>query len=829
MRFSFWQLLGLTAAMILCMEMRAFHARAADELVTSPLPTIESLKFELAIGKDAVILQGADARAQLLVTGMTSDGRSRDMTHAVAYKVDAEGVIDISEGYAVPLADGQVHVRATYEDVASAEITVQVADQEANLPLNFPNQVVPIFTKFGCNGGGCHGKSGGQNGFRLSLLGFEPTEDFEYLVREGRGRRLFPAAPDQSLLLVKATGQLPHGGGARITPESYEYSILRRWIAQGMPYGQPDDPFIERIEVFPRERTLKPGEIQQLVVIAHYSDGERQDVTRMAQFEPNDLDMAEVNEHGHVSVSERAGTVAVMARFQGHVDVFNAFIPLGIPFSEDVLPPVNFVDELVFSNLRRLGLPPSPLCDDATFVRRVTLDVAGRIPTAEETHRFLADEDPEKRSRWIEELLASADYANSFANKWSALLRNRRRDDADRRGAYAMHAWIRDSLLENKPYDDFVRQILAASGGVEEHPPVVWYRAVRQTHEQAEDTAQLFLGLRLQCARCHHHPFEKWSQDDYYGMAAFFSRLARKPGDRRSEDRIFHRPGKAGATNPKHGERLLPTALGGEALDLPPEEDPRHRLVDWMSAPENPFFAPAVVNRYWKHFFNRGLIEPEDDMRVTNPPTNPELLAALSEHFIASGFDLKQLVRTICNSHAYQLSSEPNDYNAKDSQNFSRYYPRRLTAEVLLDTIDEVTACHTSFSGLPTGIRSMEIPDSSSATYFLQVFGRPEGNSACECERSNLATLAQTLHLLNSQEVQDKVTAENGTVAMLADGDSPLDQRISGLYLRVYSRQPTQEELAVARSHVTQTSSTRQGIEDLMWALLNTKEFLFNH
>ena len=419
----------------------------------------------------------------------------------------------------------------------------------------------------------------------------------------------------------------------------------------------------------------------------------------------------------------------------------------------------NFVDEHVFANLNQIGIPPSELCDDATFLRRVTLDIAGRLPREDEAKAFLESTEPDKREKAVDALLRSPEYADFFASKWTPLLKNRRDDRSDITSNFAFHAWIRDSLLANVPYDQFVRELLAATGTVVGNPPVAWYKRVKDPKQQLEDVAQLFLGVRMQCAQCHHHPFERWSQDDYYSLAAFFSQVGRKPTATRGEDLIFHKRGAATATNVKTGEALRPAALGDSVGEISPDADPRLRLADWMSSRDNPFFAKALVNRYWKHFFKRGLVEPEDDIRDTNPPTNPELLAALEKHFIESGFDLKSLIRAITTSSTYQLSSKPNKYNLVDRQNYSRYYPRRMQAEVMLDSVNDLTGATTTFANLPAGTRAVALPDNSynRASAFLQVFGRPNSQSVCECERVQSSSLAQSLHLINSSEVKSKL------------------------------------------------------------------------
>ena len=777
------------------------------------------------------MVSGRDASQQLIVAGKFDSGQVRDLTRDVKYTTSPTGIASVdSTGHVTPIKEGEATIHVRSEKGHDAEINVRVTNIQQDLPVNFPNQIVPIFTKYGCNSGGCHGKSGGQNGFRLSLLGFEPTEDYEFLVKEGRGRRLFPSAPERSLLLAKATAQLPHGGGHRISADSPAYRLMRRWIEQGMPYGNPDDPVVTRIEVFPRETLMDRDASQQLIAVAHYSDGTTEDVTRTTQFDSNDGEMAEVDALGSVLTSQLTGSVAVMARYQGHVGVFRSTIPLGIPVSN--LPtPANVVDELVFAKLESLGLPASQVADDTSFLRRLTIDLAGRLPTLAEAEAFLEDSAGDKRAQAIDRLLDSADYADYFANKWSAILRNKRRANPDKVATFAFYDWIRTSFYENKPYDKFVRQILTASGTPGKNPPVSWYREVKDQSAQLEDTAQMFLGLRIQCARCHHHPFEKWSQRDYYGFAAFFSRVGRKKGYLQNQDRIFHNPGLAQAKNPKTKEDVKPTGLGAQALEIAGHVDPRHGLVDWMAADDNPFFAKALVNRYWKHFFGRGLVDPEDDMRVTNPATNPALLDALAQDFVTHDFDLKHLIRMICNSQTYQLSAEPNQWNRDDKQNFSRYYPKRLNAEVLLDAINQVTGTSTNFAGAPAGTKAVQLPDNGFSSYFLTVFGRPEASSACECERSSEANLAQSLHLLNSSEIQNKLTADNGRSAKLAgEKDRDHEAKIRELYLLAFAREPLDDEAAIALAHIEKCGDeTKRAYEDIVWALINTKEFLFNH
>ena len=727
--------------------------------------------------------------------------------------------------------------------VSSTVACTSSLGQENPTPVSFVNDVVPLLTKAGCNAGLCHAKAGnGQNGFRLSLLGFEPKEDFVYMVKDSRGRRLSLADPESSLLLLKSTAKIPHGGGARFDNPSEEYSTLLNWIRQGASYDAEIAPQLVSLEVQPNRATIKSGSQQQLKVIASYSDQRQRDVTSTALFESNDSAMAEVSSKGLVTIHVLPGKVAVMVRYQSKVSVFNAAVPLGAV--TDGLPSSkNFVDDAVFENLKELGIPSSPVCDDATFLRRASLDIAGRLPTDEERTNFFSSQEAEKREHVIDALLRSTEYADYFANKWTAMLKNRRDDASDMTSNFAFHAWVRDSLLANKPYDQMVRELLAATGTVIANPPVVWYKRVKEPKQQVEDVAQLFLGVRMQCAQCHHHPFERWSQDDYYSFSAFFTQVGRKPTATRGEDMIFHKRGMAIATNIKSGQTLKPAALGDAIPAIAPDEDPRLKLADWMSSPSNPFFAKAVVNRYWKHFFRRGLVEPEDDIRETNPPSNPELLAALEQHFIASGFDLKSLVKVITSSNAYQLSSAPNPYNIADQQNYSRYYPRRLQAEVFLDAIDDLTGSRTEFPNLPSGTRAIALPDNSynNGSAFLKVFGRPENESVCECERVQSSSLAQSLHLINAKDMKSKLATSNGRADRLAKSDKSDEEKIRELYSVAFSREPREDELRAGVDFLAETrqdptgkpvdqqKASQDSLQDLIWALINTKEFLFNH
>lgn len=778
------------------------------------------------------VLKGKNARIQLLVTGVYSSGQKHDLTHDVSYTIDKPNVLSVDNtGMVTPQSDGEAVVTASEPSGKTAAITLKTEHLAEEIPVHFKNEIVPIFTRLGCNAGGCHGKSDGQNGFKLSLLGFYPDEDYEYLVHENRGRRVFPAEPEFSLLLLKPANILPHGGGKRMAPGTYEWELVSRWIGQGMPQGSETDPVLDRIEVLPPLREMNIATKQQLSVLAHYSDGSVRDVTRLASYESNQPEMATADPNGRVTVEDTPGEAALMVRFQSQVGVFRAVIPQGIPV-QNLPPQQTVVDQFVFARLKQLGIPPSAVCDDATFIRRATIDITGKLPTYEETQAFLTDPTPNKRELLVDKLVDSPGYADYFANKWASVLRNKRRNGNDILYTYRFHAWIRQALQSNMPYDQFVRSILTATGDAENHPPVAWFREVSTSTQQMEDTAQLFLGMRLACAKCHHHPFERWSQQDYYGFEAFFTQVGLKVSPYNPQtnipDVVYLKGNVPQSRNPRSNQAVKPTGLGGEPLDIPAWQDARHHLVDWMAATDNPYFAKALVNRYWKHFFGRGIVDPEDDLRVTNPPSNPELLDGLAKHFIEHRFDLKDLVRTICKSSIYQLSAEPTEQNASDEQSFSRFYPRRLTAEVLYDSINQVAGVPAGFGGVPQGTRAVQLPDNGFNNYFLQVFGKPEAESACECERSPEANLAQSLHMLNSSDVQNRLQNGTGLAARLArEADRADAEKADEVYLRAFARKPTDAERQRITEYVAQFPNKQPAWEDVLWAVFNAKEFQF--
>jgi len=707
--------------------------------------------------------------------------------------------------------------------------------------IAFAADVVPILTKLGCNSGGCHGKSTGQNGFKLSLLGFVPAFDHESLVKEARGRRVFAGDPDSSLLLQKAIGRVPHGGGRRLRVDSSDYQVLADWIRQGAAPPRADDPVLVELTMTPTRGVLQTNSAEQLKLLAQFSNGTRRDVTQQALYLSNEPEIGGVDGSGSVTTGQRGGLFAVLARYGGKMAVFQGTVPFGKATEPVALPKdASPVDRFLVEGWARLGIRPSEEVDDATLIRRLSLDICGTLPTVEEVRAFEADRRPGRRTRLINRLLDRPEYAAYFAMKWADILRNRGKGystSKQRPGTALFAGWIRDSLATNKPYDQFVAEILTATGSQRENPPTVWYRQVRTSVDYVESVAQAFLGVRIQCAQCHHHPFESWSQADYYGLAAVFARVGRRGGFADAEvptnERIYVRS-SGQVRHPRTGRLIPPRPLGGPDLSLSPFDDPRQRFARWLARRDNPFFARTMVNRMWGHFLGRGLVHPIDDSRSSNPPSNPELLEWLTRDFVASGYDLKHLVGRIADSRAYRTSSQPNDSNRLDTQSYARFYPRRLKAEVLLDAFSQVLDVPTVFPGdrggkFPPGTRAIELPDENVSVHFLDVFGRPDRRSACECERTDDPALAQALELVSSSEIQRKLAEKSGFVTRLAANKKSHSDNVQELFVRVFSRRPRAEETRTALEYLESESDRKAAYQSLMWALLATNEFLFIH
>ncbi|HZN34349.1 MAG TPA: DUF1549 and DUF1553 domain-containing protein, partial [Pirellulaceae bacterium] len=671
---------------------------------------------------------------------------------------------------------------------------------------SFELDVLPILTARGCNQGACHGKARGQNGFQLSLLGFDPDFDYAALTQQARGRRVFPAAPERSLILQKATATLPHGGGLRLEPGGSDYELLLKWIAQGTPRRVENEPKLTAVAVNTPEEFLKSGEALQLEVIATYSDSTTRDVTSRTQYQSSEAGIVSVDPAGLVKAGPIPGEATIMCRYMNLIATCHVAIPLPGSVPSELyaaLPRQNFIDEHVWIKLQSLGITPSQPADDAKFLRRVHLDLIGRLPTPEEVRTFLADGDAQKRSRIVDELLQRPEYADHWAAKWADLLR----PNPYRVGIKAVmtyDAWIRDCFRQNKPYDQFVRELVTAQGSTWENGATVLFRDRREPPEMTTLVSQLFLGVRLECARCHHHPFEKYSQDDFYSFAAFFARTGFKgtglsPPISGSEEIVLLK--KTGSVeHPLTRQTLAPRPLFGEAPQLAGDDtDPREALAAWMTSDENPFFAKVIVNRVWADLMGRGLVEPVDDLRATNPPTNGPLLEALAAEFRAQKYDLKKLLRTITTSYVYGLSSLPSDRNAADRQNYSRHYRQRLRGEALLDAVTDITGQGESFSAMPAGSRATELWTTRVQSVFLDTFGRPNPNQDPPCERTSDTTVTQTLHLMNAPQLHQRVTADKSRAAELAATSKTPEEIVEELYLLVYSRLPDAAEREIGR------------------------------
>ncbi len=697
---------------------------------------------------------------------------------------------------------------------------------------NFENDIVPILSRFGCNTSGCHGKAEGQNGFKLSVFGSDPEADYDAVVKENFGRRVFPAVPENSLLLLKATGQVPHGGGSRLTTDHPQYIRLQHWIAAGMPQGAATDPRLIRIEVLPEQLQMGMDQTAELRATAYWSDGRSEDVTGLATWQTNSEAVASVDEFGRVLTGRVPGTVAVMASFLGRVDVFQALVPHpGKPDASGsarlarlAQSPVEY-DRIVAARLERLQIAPAGLCDDATFLRRVSLDLSGTLPTAQQAREFLSAPAPDRRDRLVDRLLQQPEFVDYWTLKWADLLRVNRRT-LGRKAAAAYYCWIHDCVEANLPLDRFATELLTAEGPLNTSPAGYFYKAIPDPNDLANTVSQVFLGVRIECARCHHHPWDRWSQHDYHGMQAFFTQVSfRKAGD--SESLLA--AAKVPTIHPRTKQAVLAHALDEAQPQDNPDGDRRRLLASWLATADNPWFARNLANRTWAHFLGRGLVEPVDDFRLTNPAANPELLDALARQLTELKFDYRRFVRTIVLSQTYQSGTEISDSNATDEQNYSRYPLKRMDAEVLLDAVSQATGVAEDFPGMPAGTRAIQLWDSHLPHQFLELFGRPVRETACECERVTEPTVSQVLHVLNSPQIEARLRHADGRIANLCEQHADDRQLVESLFLTFYSRLPTADEQVAALQHLSVVPSRREGAEDLAWGLMNSLEFLVNH
>ena len=797
-------------------------AQAADDraaLIGSPA--------NVTIEPGDAALVGRRATRQLIATAAYPDGSVRDLTRSLEWVSLDPAVATVSaKGQVVPKGNGTVTVVARGGSV-EVKTTVKVSGMEKPAPVSFRNDVVPAFSQANCNMGACHGTPTGKGGFKLSLRGYLPDQDYFALSREANGRRINPLAAQTSLVLLKPLGMIPHEGGLRLARNTKSYEFMHDWIAEGAK-DDPAAPLPVELTILPGSRVLHaPAKTQQTVTLVRYADGTVRDVTPICYYNSSNPEIADVDAEGHVAFKTR-GEVAIIAHYQNLVANVRLTHLVEVPgFRVAEVPQDNVIDKAVFAKLNRMRIAPSEVCSDSEFVRRVYLDAIGIVPTPAEATAFLNDPAPDKRAKLVDRLLTRPEFYDFWTLKFADILRaNGRLIQA--KGTYVFTRWIKANLEQNTPMDKFVRELLTADGSAYKNPPANYYRISRDPENSVETTAQLFLGVRIQCAKCHNHPFERWTQDDYYGFAAFFSRVRQKKGVL-PEDEVIFTARDGDVRQPRTGQVMKPKALGGPVMDDEKVPDRRARLAAWLTGPENPFFAKSLVNRVWFHLVGRGIVEPVDDFRDSNPACNDELLDGLTSQFVKSGFDLKGLIRSILNSRTYQLSARTNELNADDTLYFSHAFTKLLPAEVLLDAISAVTGTVTPFDGLPKGARATQIPDGKMENPFLKTFGRPARELACECERESDSNLSQALQLIGGATVNGKLRDDNGRMAALAKSNQTPEQITKELYLVALSREPNATELAAAVKHLTTTPDRRQAVEDLGWVLINSKEFLFRH
>jgi len=780
----------------------------------------------LAVYPPDVNLETARDRQSFVVQFTQADGLTRDVTEQAKVALSNPAIARVEKNALAPLADGATEMTVTYAEKV-VTVPVKVARAKEETPVSFKLDVMPVFLRTGCNSGGCHGAARGKDGFRLSLFGYDAEGDHHRLTRELPGRRINLALPHDSLLLEKSAGKVPHTGGKRMEVGDDYYNALIRWLEADAPNDPPNLPVPVSLAVFPPGGVLDgKGETQRLVVRSKYSDGTDRDVTKLALFLSNNDNSAKIDTDGRVTAGER-GEAFVMARFHTFtMGVPFITLPKGLQFAWPNPAEANPIDTLVHAKLNKLRIEPSPTCTDENFVRRVYLDIVGLVPTPEEHARFMVSTLPNKRDLLVDELLDRKEFAELWVLKWAELLQIRSSNEVSKKAMLLYYTWLQEKIARNVPTDEWVRELLGASGGTFKSPATNYYQTERDILKLTENVAQVFMGMRIQCAQCHNHPFDRWTMDDYYGFEAFFSQVGRKPGDDPREVIVFN-SGGGDVRHPVGGRVMKPKFLGGAEPDVA-GKDRRVVLANWLASPENPYFARNLANIVWAHFFGLGIVDQVDDIRVSNPASNPELLDELGKRFTAYRYDFKKLVRDICTSKAYQRSTQATSTNTGDTRNFARGPIRRIRAETMLDVISQVTETKNKFAGLPLGARAVQIADGQVSTYFLTTFGRPMRETVCSCEVRLEPTLSQSLHLLNGDTVGSKIQQGNVVGRFLAEKRTP-PWIIETLFFRCINRPPRADEMAKLLAEVEKNPNKQQALEDVFWAILNSREFLFNH
>ena len=781
---------------------------------------------QLQVFPAAISLTSGRDTQRAIVLRRQADGSTEDVTALATFTASDPQIFRVESGRIHPLADGGSRLQIRVGDTA-AEIPVNVTDSAVHPDLNFRSEVLATLTKAGCNSGKCHGAASGKDGFRLSLFGYDPAGDQYRLTREIPGRRVNVSAPDRSLLIQKALGNVDHTGGQCVQEDSPELQTLLTWIRTGAPADPETAAVPLRLRVYPEEAIFpQKGGTQQLLVMAEFSDGTDRDVTDLAVFLSNNDAAAGVNAGGVVTANG-SGSAFILARFDQFTEGTAIIVRPGTEYRFPDITPVNDVDRLVFARWQNLHLLPSEICSDDVFLRRAAIDLTGRLPSPEELRAFQADPAADKRSRMIDQLLESPDFTELWVMRWAELLQIRTSNGVSPKGLLLYDRWLRERVRAGVTIDQIVKELLPATGGTFDNPATSYYQTETTPQLLAENVAQSFLGTRIQCAQCHNHPFDRWTMDDYYGFASFFSQVGYKQAEDPREIMIFN-AATGGLKHPVGDRDAVPTFLGAGTAVLPAGADYREVLAAWLPSPANPAFARNLANVVWSHFFGMGIVEPVDDVRVSNPPSNPALLQYLGEKLSRDGYDIKPLVREICNSRTWQLSTQRNDSNRLDERHFSHGKVRRMRAEVLLDCISQVTATADDFRGLPAGSRAIQIADGQTPNYFLSTFGRSTRATACSCEVKISPTLSQALHLLNGETTSGKIAEGQLIERLLQQHDDPLTV-VRELYVRCLSREPSQAELEKIQARLEEQGDLQQSLTDLFWALLNSNEFVFNH
>ncbi|MEE2937041.1 MAG: DUF1549 and DUF1553 domain-containing protein [Planctomycetota bacterium] len=807
-------------------------ATATFTLAASPEPAAASAsksdpaaERKLLVFPDQIQLDTARDYQHFLAVVRRDDDVTIDVTETAKWTLSDDQFAKLEGNKILPVADGETELICDLGGTVR-RIPVKISRSAEKLPISFEKDIVPIMTRSGCNTGSCHGAARGKDGFMISLFGYDPAGDYKRITREIGMRRINLAVPEESLLLTKSIGQVTHTGGKLFGEDSIYYQTILEWLKAGAPADATPPPSVAKLEIYPTQAVIEGvGSKQRFIALAHYSDGTTRDVTNLAAFMTNNETSAAIDKNGSVTAGAR-GEAFVMARFETKTEGRQVLVlPKELKYEAPEIEG-NYIDQLVGKKLNQLRILPSGLCTDEEFIRRITIDITGQLPTEEEYHQFVNDIAGDKRARLIDRLLERKEFSEIWAMKFAQLLMIKSTNQVSYKSAFLYNQWLTDKFAKNVPLDEMVRELFGATGGTFSNPATNYYQIERDTLKRAENAAQVFMGIRTQCAQCHNHPLDRWTMNDYYGFAAFFCQTGQKNAEDYREKIIYDR-GSGEVKHPVNGQTMQPKFLGGELVDTK-GKDRRVVMAEWLTSAENPYFSTSIANRVWAHFMGVGIVDPVDDIRVSNPPTNPELFQTLGNKLADYKFDFRQLVRDICNSNAYQRTVTPNESNQSDTRNYAYARVRRIPAEMLLDIVSQLTNTKEKFRGLPLGARAVQIADGRTSTYFLDTFGRAPRDTVCDCEASTDPSLSQALHLLNGSATSGKITQGKVIDELLANDATP-KQALERLYVRCLSRYPTDEEMKELLVSVGEAANPQQGLQDIFWAILNSREFVFNH